>query len=238
VSSTGNVNTATVNETRDDTNSLTGVTHEFSETSGLVPEYVTAAIRVPRGYFEEVWRKENPVPADQPPLQPDRAALATIETRVIQEIENAVAALLPEPEPGEDQFPRIRVTPYTQTPPPVPPAPSITDTASSWFSANWETLGLFAMTVAGVLLLRGMVRSSDRAVGEAALPGELPIASFVRPPAEEGTQGDDGGEDPARTLKVRFQHSGRSLRDELTELVKEDPDAAANVLRNWIGDAA
>ena len=29
----------------------------------------------------------------------------------------------------------------------------------------------------------------------------------------------------------------RSLRDELVEIVREDPDAAANILRNWIGSA-
>jgi len=33
----------------------------------------------------------------------------------------------------------------------------------------------------------------------------------------------------------RFTGSGPSLRDELAELVQEDPDAAANILRTWIG---
>jgi len=33
----------------------------------------------------------------------------------------------------------------------------------------------------------------------------------------------------------RFGGSGRSLRDDLSELVQEDPDAAANILRTWIG---
>ena len=31
--------------------------------------------------------------------------------------------------------------------------------------------------------------------------------------------------------------SGPSLRDELSDLVKEDPDSAANILRTWIGQA-
>ncbi len=30
----------------------------------------------------------------------------------------------------------------------------------------------------------------------------------------------------------------KTLRQELSALVKEDPNAAANVLRTWIGDAA
>lgn len=38
----------------------------------------------------------------------------------------------------------------------------------------------------------------------------------------------------ARRLR-RMAGSGPSLRDELSELVKEDPDSAANILRSWIG---
>ena len=38
----------------------------------------------------------------------------------------------------------------------------------------------------------------------------------------------------ARRLR-RFTGSGPSLRDELSELVQEDPDTAANILRSWIG---
>jgi flagellar biosynthesis/type III secretory pathway M-ring protein FliF/YscJ len=35
----------------------------------------------------------------------------------------------------------------------------------------------------------------------------------------------------------RSADGGPSLRDELSDLVKEDPDAAANILRTWIGQA-
>ena len=36
----------------------------------------------------------------------------------------------------------------------------------------------------------------------------------------------------------RFSGSGRSLRDEVSELVTEDPAAAANILKTWIGAAS
>jgi flagellar biosynthesis/type III secretory pathway M-ring protein FliF/YscJ len=39
-------------------------------------------------------------------------------------------------------------------------------------------------------------------------------------------------------LRKRFLTSGPDLKAELQELVKENPDAAANVLRLWIGEAA
>jgi flagellar M-ring protein FliF len=40
----------------------------------------------------------------------------------------------------------------------------------------------------------------------------------------------------ARRLR-RMTGTGPSLRDELSDLVKEDPDSAANILRTWIGQA-
>ncbi|MEL7337608.1 MAG: hypothetical protein AAFN70_15550, partial [Planctomycetota bacterium] len=45
-------------------------------------------------------------------------------------------------------------------------------------------------------------------------------------------QGQPGTEDSG--LRI----TGESLQDELTSLVEENPDVAANVLRNWISDAA
>jgi flagellar biosynthesis/type III secretory pathway M-ring protein FliF/YscJ len=49
--------------------------------------------------------------------------------------------------------------------------------------------------------------------------------------------GDDelSGDEEDGPVLVRFGTSGKSLKDELADLVSEDPDAAANVLRNWIG---
>jgi flagellar biosynthesis/type III secretory pathway M-ring protein FliF/YscJ len=41
---------------------------------------------------------------------------------------------------------------------------------------------------------------------------------------------------PAQRLKRR-EKGGPSLREELVEVVREDPEAAANVLRSWINSA-
>ena len=45
-------------------------------------------------------------------------------------------------------------------------------------------------------------------------------------------------EEQANTLlKYRLDGSGPNLRTELTDMVREDPDAAANILRTWISNA-
>jgi len=43
-------------------------------------------------------------------------------------------------------------------------------------------------------------------------------------------------DEPQRT-RLRIK-KGVSLKDDLAEMVKEDPDAAAAILRSWIGKAA
>ena len=76
-----------------------------------------------------------------------------------------------------------------------------------------------------------MIRSAVKSVP----PVEVAQAS------DEGSESegeDESGEKTDGPQLVRFGTSGKSLKDELSELVSEDPDAAANVLRNWIGNVA
>ena len=86
---------------------------------------------------------------------------------------------------------------------------------------------MIGLGLVSLLVLRSMVR--------AAPGGARKRAVQIRVAAEPEA---DAGESPesvaARRLR-RFTGSGPSLRDELSELVQEDPDAAANILRSWIG---
>jgi flagellar M-ring protein FliF len=230
---------STLSETWNEQDSLASMTQDIFEEVGLVPTYVKAAISVPRSYFRRVWQQENPTTPGEDPTEPDRTALKAIETQVIQDVKDWVAALLPEPAPGVDKFPRITVKAYTETPIASPPGPSVAETASSWFYANWKTMGMFGMALVGIVMLRGMLKAAPSG-GAVAVDSNfavtLPINTSVEPSSEEAF--DDENDENGNSLKARFQHSGRSLRDELSELVKEDLDAAANVLQNWIGDAA
>jgi flagellar M-ring protein FliF len=51
-----------------------------------------------------------------------------------------------------------------------------------------------------------------------------------------GGEGNDGAKPKQRTLQRRVG-GGANLREELVDMVREDPDAAANILRGWIGNA-
>ena len=74
-----------------------------------------------------------------------------------------------------------------------------------------------------------MVRTTPSAVEGAVASGAAATAG-----AEDET------ETPEEAVLNRLGHfsgSGKSLRDELADLVHEDTDAAANILKSWIGTA-
>ena len=110
--------------------------------------------------------------------------------------------------------------------------PTTADKAIVWFSQYWSTLGTIGLGMVSLLVLRSMVR----AVPAAELPrGEAaPVAAA--PAGDEDEDAPVEQKEAVARLKRRAK-SGPTLRDELVGIVREDPDAAANILRNWIGSA-
>jgi flagellar biosynthesis/type III secretory pathway M-ring protein FliF/YscJ len=66
----------------------------------------------------------------------------------------------------------------------------------------------------------------------------LPETTASEPnlPPSSATSAANSNRDPGRP-RLRLK-KGPTLKDDLTELVKEDPDGAAAILRTWIGNAA
>lgn len=197
----------------------------------LIPKKVKVSIGVPSSYYEKVWHERNPPKDGAKSGTPDAGELARIEQEVKKEIEEAVVNLVPVPDPGVSPYVPIRVTSFTDIPPAVTSPPSMTDTATSWLAGNWPTIGMTLLGLMSLVMLRGMLRSSA-----AKLEPEPQAAQLAAAAAAEDEEAE---EEPAQPRKLRVRRDGGpSLRDELVEMVNEDPDAAANVLRNWIGDAA
>lgn len=202
--------------------------------AALTPERVTVAIGIPGKYLADVWRQQNPTPAGQPAKEPDQTALATIEKAEIDRIRKHVEPLIPKPAQAADAtVPLVTVTTFSSVPVAAPAGVSIADQALVWLSGHWTTLALLGLGVFSLRLLRSFVSVAAGQAAE-ALPSSSPgqvLSATVGGGAEEGAP----QEKPAGRLKRR-QNAGVSLRDELVEMVKEDPDAAANILRSWIGN--
>lgn len=222
---------STTNETRSEQKNQAGHTVVHSTKPGLVPTKVTAAINIPVSHFIDIWKKRNPVVAGQTAREPDAAQVDQIKQSELKVVEETVRNLLPSVLQGTNQYPHITVASYED----IPAAPIVPPTfmaqAMDYLGENWRTLGMIAVGLISLVMLRGMIRS--------AAPGPVPAAETVESPRIAADE-DEEDEEPqvASVLRRKFGTSGPNLKQELQLLVKEDPDAAAAILRNWIGDAA
>jgi flagellar M-ring protein FliF len=209
--------------------------HTRKETVGLTPKSAKATVGIPSGYYEKVWRERNPAKEGEEAKTPDQAALDQIREEVSKDVRKHVATLLPAAESAADAAELVTITTFQDIRPGEIPAPSASQKAMIWLGQNWSTLGMVGLALVSLAILRSMVRGSPphKETGSMSLRvADEPESATGAPPAP--------GETPemkvARRLR-RIVGSGPSLRDELSELVKEDPDSAANILRAWIGNA-
>jgi flagellar M-ring protein FliF len=220
-------------ETQSRQEAVTTTTSVVSSKTGLLPKRVTASIGVPSSYYLRVWRERNPTAKGEEPKQPDAGELARIETETRTKISDIVVALLPPGLPTDNPASLVAVTTDYDLAPEVDLTPTVMDRTVTWLADNWQTMGMALVGLVSLWMLRGMIRAVPSGSPPAA-EISVPLTSTI--PDEEEADTQDVA--VAGSLKRRFRMKGPNLRDELQELVKEDPDAAANVLRNWIGDAA
>ncbi|MBW8885126.1 MAG: hypothetical protein JF612_10215 [Planctomycetia bacterium] len=170
-------------------------------------------------------------------IAPLAAEIATIETATKKSIQEKVRNLLPDFDKGTDPYPHVVVETYTDLPKPAAVPPTLAQSSTTWLADNWQTLALIFVGLGSLLMLRSMVRSLPPATAAAATPAAghqsaQPRLALHDPGDEEAE------EEPAKALRARFQATGPDLRSELRDIVKENPDAAASILRAWIGEAA
>lgn len=212
--------------------SIVGQDRITSRRAPLTPKQVQVVVDVPFSYYRKVWNERNPPQDGQEPQAPPQAELDKIEVETRKRIEDTVVKLLPRPESGNDPFVPVVVTSFHDLSQPPVTEPSTADVATTWLADNWQTVAMLLMGAFGLMLLRGMVKAPAAPPPAAANENEHPE------PASE-SDAEDGEEDENLKMpKRRFTAKGPTLRDELREIVKEDPDAAATVLKAWIGDAA
>ncbi|HMC12650.1 MAG TPA: hypothetical protein VKH44_15225 [Pirellulaceae bacterium] len=221
-------------ETRTDVKNVPSHDTTLTQMAPLVPKKVKASIDIPASYYVEIWRKRNPQPADKAAKPPDLAEIATIETETKKRIQETIRNLLPDFDRGTDPYPHVVVETYTDFPKSPALPPTLAANSTTWLADNWQTLALVGVGLISLLMLRGMVRSpaggAPQTQTSVQQPGQPRLA--VHEPA------DDDEPEPVKALKKHFSATGPDLKAELQDIVKENPDAAATILRSWIGEAA
>lgn len=219
---------ATPSETEEETqrterNSI-GQTVVQQETAGLLPKRVTVSVAIPTSYFRRVWEQmqTNPAASSQGPTQQD---LDKIRTDELAKIRTHVAALLPPVEGVTDATQLVTVTDFVDIPSPPPAPPSFIEQTQDFLYEYWPTLGLMLLALFSLIVLRSTIRQNPQPAARAAT--EVAAAE----PSASGVP-----EEADNRPKKRALPEAKTLRDEVAELVSEDPEAAANILKAWIGN--
>jgi flagellar M-ring protein FliF len=226
---------STLDENREQQVSVPGHEQTVRKKAPLIPTSVTATVLIPESYIKQLCskKKDTSNTGGTPPDPPTPTEIATETESLIESIKKTVLSTLPPP-PADSASTTslVDVRTYVDLPAPEVDPPSFATTAQFWFTDNWQNLGLVGLGLMSLLMLRSMVKSNvpTTATSSVALPAAPKTA------ADEPVQ-EEPSPEPV-ILQRRQRPAGGSLRDELTAMVKEDPDAAANVLRTWIGDAA
>jgi flagellar M-ring protein FliF len=150
-----------------------------------------------------------------------------------------VAGIIQLPDdPAPDPVKQVTVSVYDSLQVEEVPEPGFSDHALAWLGDHWSTLGTGLLGLVSLVMLRSMVRAVPAAE---SLPTPLAVDDEADEVVEPGAAGDakpPGGKSTAASRLKRREKGGPSLREELVEIVREDPDAAANVLRGWINSSA
>lgn len=234
----------TSKESDESSKSVAGHTATLRKTAPLVPNKVTVSIAVPESHYKKIWDHQHAEKvaaaeaAGETPPEVDPAQRESDLQLIEQEVENTVRALVESivvgVRLGEEAKPFVIFTSYVDLPVEPLPGPSIAETAGTWFAESWSTLALLA----ALAVTLGMMFSWIKSQGESS-DRDFAEGFGLRVPEEIGDELELGSddEDPI-TGKAAFEVTGAEMKQDLSSIINDNPEAAANLLKAWIGEAA
>ena len=235
--------TKEIRHEREFTNALQGQ-EQRAEIVPFTPIRILASLQIPREYVRKIWLEENTLPNTEP-TEPTPEELADRETQMTREIKESVSQLLMlwwDKKTTPDPLDMVQVKYYQ------PIREKEVELTSwqqvrIWLGQNWQSLALMGLVLCGLCVLWAITKPAKPepiVIYEAPeIPMEVIEARAQVKAEEEAAARAAAEEDDEEALRSLdgFDRSIRSLQDEIAELVEENPEAAAAVLRQWIGNA-
>jgi flagellar M-ring protein FliF len=223
---------------------VAGSTLTRTEKAGLQTTRVLFTVSLPVSYYRKVAmieaQSKNPGqdPKDIPP--PTEAELKKIKDDVATNIQSKLTPLLPKGAAGEDKLPKVTVTDYVDLPIQELPQPSFASIAMDWLAESWQTLALLGVVGVALVSLRSFAKSNTGSSNDRDFERGFDI------PLDDATDIDltslteeenESFVEPSEDEKgiPKFKTTGGEVKNDLTTMVRDNPDAAATLLRNWIG---
>ncbi len=223
-------------ETKNEVQNVVSTISTEKESDGRATKSARASVGIPASYFERVWRTRNSTKDAEDVKKPEnQTAIDEIRKAIMQDVRTRVAPLLPATD-VKDPTELVTVTSLPDLKPPEIPAPAVPQRALTWLGENWPMLAMIALVLVSVGMLRSALRSAPVTASAGNLPGgSAAIAARISAGEAKTEPKEEAVESTVARRLRRMTGSGPSLRDELSDLVKEDPDSAASILRTWIG---
>lgn len=242
--------TSNIKESSDNEKFRHGHATTLIDKVGLSLKQARMSVKIPQSYYQREWERrwQYTQPADKRDSKPDpmtATQLDELRKETKTRIEGTLAILLnefPADAAGADKIKLIAVDDYVDVPPPKFEGPSLAQTGVAWLANSWQTLAMLGLALFAIVMLRSAVKSQPKTNDEeftrgfgvsmdsALAGGEL--TSFGQEADEE-----EGNSAVPESAARRFAATGEKVRDELANVVRENPTVAVNILRSWI-DAA
>jgi flagellar M-ring protein FliF len=208
---------------------------EVRREMGLTPKLVRASVAIPSEYLVRVWRERTPDAAVD--AKPDQTMLEQIEEQTRTNIKLMVSQLLPKGV-AENAQAYVEVTIFQSLTPAPTPEPSLASNGLLWAGNNSGSLIMAGLAIVSLMMLRSMVKSIPAADATIAFKAPALAAETVSEERGAKAAGRADATTPRDGSRPRLRlKKGPTLKDDLVELVKDDPDGAAAILRTWIGNA-
>jgi flagellar M-ring protein FliF len=229
------------------TNALQGQ-EANTEIVPFTPERVLATIRIPQKHVLESWYLENGKQGEIPP-EPTEEELETTRETIRQTTQRSIAQLLMpwwKSKLNPDPLSLVTVEFYSPKEEPVVVL-TTWQQIQLWLKQNWQSLSLMGLVLCGLCVLWSITKppkpepivivegsETPLEVIEARVRAEMEAKAAAEAEAAAAAEAEKE-EEIERTLDSFG--SIRSLKDEIAELIAENPEAAAAVIRQWIGNA-
>ena len=212
--------------------------HEISVTSvaGLVPQSVAISIGIPKSYYHRKfvrdWKLANPFQKQELASLPNERSLLAMQ----QEVKASIRAALPDAQ--------INVYSFTDFPIAEIPTPTFGEKTATWLSQSWATCALVGVVLLCLFSMSSWIRSSSTpfavrasSVRESEMKSVDDVQTDRSWELNQSNHQEDAAADGA-TVQNPQETAASDLGQDLSKLVKDNPEATRNLLKHWIGEAA
>jgi flagellar biosynthesis/type III secretory pathway M-ring protein FliF/YscJ len=220
--------TNTTEKTRVENQVLPGKTHEVIHKPAGKPTVISAAVRIPRSFFVMKFKQSNPASAaepDEPALQGLLQKEIPTYVKIVQSLTDIRAAEAV----SIDMYDDFAVLATAAN-----PVSSGTSAIGAMVGTHAREIALGVLAVLSLFMVSMIVRKGPQppVIAETEQPVETP-----RLEAGEDLAGIVGGEASATLDGMELDEDSikaQQVVHQVATMVKEDPDAAANLVKRWL----